>query len=61
MYFKANGWLDKIGGWVKENVGVDLTSHDSTKDWFKGTVKKIGADFDTSGNCYIVFGETLDP
>ena len=60
LYFKANGWIDKFGNLVKDNVGVDLTTHESTKTWFKNTVKKIGADFDTSGNCFIVFGKTLD-
>ena len=60
MYFKADNWIDTFGGWLKDKVGVDLTSHGDTKEWFKTQVTKLGADVDTSGNCYIVFGETLD-
>jgi len=55
LYFKANNWIDQVGGWVKDNAGIDVTTHENTKNWFKNVVTRIGADVDTSGNCYIVF------
>ena len=58
--FKEDNWIDKAGGWIKDNTGIDLSSHEDTKKWFQKAARKIGADFDISGNCYIEYGETID-
>ena len=49
--------MDKVGVWLRDNAGIDLTNHEDIKDWIQNTVDKIGADVDTAGNCYIVYGE----
>ena len=58
--FKEDNWIDGAGDWLKDNAGIDLTSHEDTKEWIQEAARKIGADFDTAGNCFIIYGETLD-
>jgi len=54
-FFNKDNWIDEVGGWLRHEAGIDLTSQEDTKDWIKEVAMKIGADFDTSGNCYIVY------
>jgi hypothetical protein len=57
-------WIDDFGETIKTQTGIDITSHEKNKEWVQSTLKKIGADFDVSGNCYITYdkssGETLE-
>ena len=52
----GDDWIDGIGDKIKEATGVDITSHEKNKKWVQATMKKIGLDFDVSGNCYITYG-----
>ena len=56
--FAGKDWIDNIGEKIKENTGIDLTSHEDMKKWTEESLKKINADIDVSGNCYIVYGTT---
>jgi len=48
-------FIDKFGQQITEATGVDITSHEKNSAWMQTTMKKIGVDFDVSGNCYVTF------
>eukprot|EP00092_Neocalanus_flemingeri_P024067 GFUD01026106.1.p1 GENE.GFUD01026106.1~~GFUD01026106.1.p1 ORF type:complete len:291 (-),score=77.73 GFUD01026106.1:146-1018(-) len=48
-------WIDQFGQTIADATGVDITSHEKNKAWVQNTMKKIGADFDVSGNCYVTY------
>ena len=52
----GDDWIDKIGEKFKEQTGLDITSHAKNKAWVQNTLKKLGADFDVSGNCVVTYG-----
>ena len=54
-----NNFIDNFAEELKEKVGIDLTSHENIKVWTKNQISKIGADFDVSNNCFIVYGKGL--
>lgn len=56
----GDDWIDGIGDKIKEATGVDITSHEKNKKWVQATMKKIGLDFDVSGNCYITYDKTSE-
>ena len=52
-------WLDKTAVKIRDKIGLDLTSHDQNVDWIKGQINHVGANFDVSGNCIIVYGMSI--
>merc|ERR1719228_96073 len=60
----GDDWIDDLGDKLKEQTGIDITSHAKNKAWVQSTLKKLGADFDVSGNCVVTYdkasGETLE-
>jgi len=48
-------WIDNFGDQIAEATGLDITSHTKNSEWVQKTMKKIGVDFDVSGNCYISY------
>jgi len=60
----GDDWIDQFGDKIKEQTGLDITSHSKNKAWVQNTLKKLGADFDVSGNCVVTYdkasGETLE-
>jgi len=60
----GDDWIDDLGDKLKEQTGIDITSHSKNKAWVQNTLKKLGADFDVSGNCVVTYekgsGKTLE-
>lgn len=59
MFFSGNDFIDKFGQQIADATGIDITSHEKNKAWVQSTMKKIGVDFDVSGNCYVTYGMTI--
>lgn len=56
----GENFIDNIAAKLKNQLGIDLTSHENIKEWTKNSISTIGADFDVSNNCYIVYGESFN-
>jgi len=56
----GNDFIDKFGQQIADATGIDITSHEKNKAWVQSTMKKIGVDFDVSGNCYVTYDKATE-
>lgn len=57
-------FIDNLGETIKQQIGLDLTSHEKNSAWVQRMMGTIGLDFDLSANCVVSYkrdtGETVD-
>ena len=50
-------FIDDLGVRIKDELGIDITSHEQNREWVQNALKFFMLDFDLSANCLVYYSE----